>query len=198
MKERSMKIFNTTNKLSLTVAMFGIVGLGLDSVAAGDVLVEFSLYSDTSWSEATLVADVSMTIEGLDLMGNMPEGGGTYQAEIFLFPVWPGVDYYSGEISGWLSDSGEGWGGLGFDFGALWQYGGGDNSISMEWAWMDNGDGEFTEFSYGLATWQGGFADYCGVDTLYLGWPIIESTIPAPGAIVLLSLAGISARRRRR
>jgi hypothetical protein len=195
-----MKIFNTTNKLFPTVAMTGIMGLSVVSVAVGDVLVEFSLYTDTNWSEEFRVADVTMTIEGLDLMGNMPEGGGAYQAEIYLFPVWAGVDFYSGEITGGLWDSGEGWGSLGFDFGedALSQYGGGGNSINMEWAWMDDGNGEFTGFSYGLATWQGGFADYLGVDILYLGWPINESTIPAPGALALLSLAGISTRRRRR
>jgi hypothetical protein len=158
-----------------------ISAICIGTSVCGDVLVEFSLYTDTQWTEKYRVADVSMTIEGLDLMGYMPEGGGTYQAEILLFPTWPGVDFYSGEITGWLSNSGKGWGGLGFDFGefALTQYGDGGNSISMEWASMDDGEGEFAGFSYGLATWQGGFAEYVGVDFLYLGWPINENTIPA-------------------
>ena len=192
-----MNIFNTMNKVFAAVAM--TTAIYMSTSIRADVVVEFSLYSQLDWAEKYRVADVSMTIEGLDLMGYMPEGGGAYQAEIFLLPAWPGVDYYSGDITGWLSDSGKGWGDLGFDFGetALTQYGDGGNSISMEWAWMDNGDGEYTEFSYGLATWSGGFADYFGVDALYLGWPISETTIPAPGALALLGLVGISARRRR-
>ena len=174
-----MKIFNTMNKVFAAVAMMTAICIGTSIHA--DVVVEFSLYSQLDWDEKYRVADVSMTIEGLDLMGYMPEGGGTYQAEILLFPVWPGVDYYSGEITGWLSDSGKGWGDLGFDFGeaALTQYGDGGNSISMAWAWMDDGNGGFDGFSYGLAIWQGGFAEYVGVDVLYIGWPINESTIPA-------------------
>lgn len=174
-----MKIFNTMNNVFAAVAMTTAICMGT-SIRA-DVVVEFSLYSQLDWSEKYRVADVSMTIEGLDLMGYMPEGGGAYQAEIFLLPAWPGIDYYSGEITGWLSDSGKGWGDLGFDFGeaALTQYGDGGNSISMEWAWMDDGEGGFAGFSYGLAIWQGGFAEYVGVDFLYIGWPINESTIPA-------------------
>lgn len=166
------------NKVFAAVAMTTAMSMGAS--ARADVLVEFSLYTQPDWAEKYRVADVSMTIEGLDLMGHMPVGGGTYQAEIFLFPAWPGVDYCSGEITGWLSDSGKGWGGLGFDFGesALTQYGDGGNSISMEWAWMDDGNGGFAGFSYGLATWQGGFAEYLGQDFLYLGWPITETTIP--------------------
>jgi hypothetical protein len=41
--------------------------------------------------------------------------------------------------------------------------------MNMVWAWMEDGNGEFTGYSYGLATWGGGFAEYVGVDYLYLG-----------------------------
>ncbi|MCH2135242.1 MAG: hypothetical protein MK101_01520 [Phycisphaerales bacterium] len=167
------------------------------AMAGADVLVEFSLYTDMEWTEENRVADVWMTIEGVDLMGHLPEGTTTRFADVLILTSWGTGDHFAGEVTSWLSED-EGWGDLGFDLGESFELlGGGQNSMSMEWLESWDSDGNFEGFSYGLATWEGGFADYVGVDQLYLGWPINETTIPAPGAVALLSLTAMVRRRRR-
>lgn len=177
----------------------GSAVLCLASVAAGDVLVEFSLYADTDFDEAGHVADVEMIIEGIDLMGLMPEGSGDYQASVSIETTWGIESSFIGAITGSLYEyEGEGWGGLGFSFpaNAFPEFGGGGDSVSMEWSWAESDDGS-PAFSYGLATWSGSLAESVGLEVLYLGWPISESTIPAPGALAILALAGLGRTRRR-
>jgi len=176
----------------------GVMALAGTAVARADVLVEFSLYTETSWTDDYYVADVTMTIEGIDLMGFLPEGDSTLAATVWIETAWGEFDFYNGDIEGSLWSADGGWGTLGFDFGvdALTQFGGGGNSINMEWSWVDTDEEPY--FSYGLAVWMGGFAEYLGSEMLYIGWPIVETTIPAPAAVALLGIAGLASRRRRR
>lgn len=78
------------------------VVLSSGSLAAADVLVEFSLYTDTDWIEENRVADVSMTIEGIDLMGHLPEGSSTRNAEVLIQTAWGEWGYFNGEIGCWV------------------------------------------------------------------------------------------------
>jgi hypothetical protein len=184
-------------KCGLTAALV----LSLTSVVSADVLVEFSLYTETDFVPQYHVADVQMTIEGIDLMGLMPEGYNDYEAQILIISAnwWDPISYFDGTIGGGLNEyEDEGWGSLGFDFpdGAFSEFGSGASTLSMEWSWgLDDDDNVY--FSYGLATMAGPVADYFGTDVLYLGWPINETTIPTPSAIVLFAAAGFIRSRRR-
>ena len=134
-----------------------------------------------------------MLIEGLDLMGLMPDGSSEYQAQVNVQSVWGDTSIFNGTIQGSLNEyEDKGWGSLGFSFPvfAFPEFGFSENSMSMEWSyvWEDDDD---VSFSYGLATWTGSMADEVGASELCLGWLIIETTVPAPGTLALLGLAAI-------
>ena len=194
----------------MTIMLSGAVFAG---IAQADVLVEFSLYTDTNWDQVAY--DVTMEIEGIDLMGSMPNSVNSYNLEMQVtgnpaLGGWGSPINWSGQIDGSLSEYEnedgwtEGWGGLGFfipnsdPFFEFFYPG--ENHITMEWSgnwdWDDEGN-EMVSYSYGLATLTGGLADAVGLDVLYLN-NIVETTVPAPAAIGLLGVTVLAGRRRRR
>ncbi|MBG83993.1 MAG: hypothetical protein CMJ40_05530 [Phycisphaerae bacterium] len=191
-----------------TLMSIALSGAGLAGIVQADVLVEFSLYTDTNWDQVAY--DVTMQIEGIDLMGSMPDGLDTYNLEMQVTgnPQLGGLPFpinWSGQIDGFLSEyEGEGWGSLGFyipDTDPTFEiFYPGANDISMEWGgnwdWDEEGN-EIVTYSYGLATLTGGLADAVGLDVLYLN-NFVETTIPAPAALGLLGVGIVAGRRRRR
>lgn len=195
--------------MKCTLMTIALSGAGIAGIAQADVLVEFSLYTDTNWDQVAY--DVTMQIEGIDLMGSMPSGLDTYNLEMQVTgnPQLGGLPIpisWSGQIDGSLSESEDdaGWGSLGFyipdtdpTFEFIYP---GANSISMTWSgnwdWDDEGN-EVVSFSYGMATLTGGLADAVGLDVLYLN-NFVETTIPAPAALALLGVGVLAGRRRRR
>ena len=192
-----------------TLMTIALSGVGLTGMTQADVLVEFSLYTDTNWDQVAY--DVTMQIEGIDLMGSMPEGSGNYNLEMQVLGNsdiggWSIPINWSGQIQGWLwqDELTGGWGDLGFfipnsdPFFEFFYPG--ENHISMEWGgnwdWDEQGN-EIVSYSYGLATLTGGLADAVGLDVLYLN-NIVETTVPAPAAIGLLGMTVLVGRRRRR
>ena len=183
-------------------------GAVLAGIAQADVLVEYSLYTDTNWDQVAY--DVTMVIEGIDLMGSMPNSVNSYNLEMQVTgnPQLGGLPIpisWSGQIDGSLSEyEDEGWGSLGFyipDTDPTFEFFyPGENHISMEWSgnwdWDDEGN-EMVSYSYGLATLTGGLADAVGLDVLYLN-NIVETTVPAPAALGLLGVTVLAGRRRRR
>lgn len=190
--------------MTRTAGIAAAAVIGFSTITLADAYVEFSLYTTTDWEASDRAYDVTMLIEGIDLMGDMPEGPAVYDAVITVtgedaFGGLPIPITFEGQIDGSLWQSEMGWGDLGFtipeDAFAPFYSGGGPNAINMAWS-LDDSDPDNISYSYGMATLEGTLASSIGVDVLYL-YDIVETTVPTPGALALLGMAVVGRRRRR-